>query len=225
MTYPPPGEQPYTQPQDPWSGSQGIASAPTDPLPQPVRGQFTPGVAAPSAWSQETIAHSDPYVPAGEGGGRAGLYVLVVLLVIVLGGAGGFGAWWAITNYAGDLGLNPPTTTTPTTTGQQSPTPTPTEMKFTPEIIAVGDCMINRNPDVNPPDMYKAPCDRENAFQVLKIFSGAEAIPEGPSGNFTEEDTANVLCADLDSDSWFGWNSSNDAQDRFYCMTTDVRVS
>lgn len=237
MTYQP-GEQPYTQPQDPWSGTQGIAAAPTDPIPampaqrgqqgmpQPLPGQFAPGVASPNVWSQETVAHSDPYAPpAGRRGGRGGLYVLVVLLVIVLGGAGGFGAWWVITNYAGGLG-NPPTDT-PSTSSDQSPTPTPTEIDYNGGPLEEGTCMINRG-SAERADMHVVDCGWEGdleLLQVLRAFSGVE-IPKDANGNFTLEDTAQPRCGDLDRfDRWFGWNSSNDAQDQFFCMTTDVRVS
>jgi hypothetical protein len=227
MTYQP-GEQPYTQPQDPWSGTQGIAAAPTDPIPQPpARGQFTPGVASPSVWVQETVAHSDPYAAQARGGGRAGLYILVVLLVVVLGGAGGFGAWWAITNYAGGTGVETPpsnTTTTTTTTGPTSPTPDPTETLYRGEVVPEGTCMINRGSAVDA-EMFLVPCDWEGDLEVLEVlrtFSG-EDIPEDPAGDFTLEVTAQPLCGDLPRfNRYFGWNSSNDAQDSFYCMSTDV---
>jgi hypothetical protein len=220
-----PGEQPYTQPQDPWSGTQGIASAPTDPIPQPPRGQYTPGVASPSVWVQETVAHSDPYVAQGRGGGRGGLYTLVVLLVVVLGGAGGFGAWWAITNYSGltDTPSNT-TTTTGATTGPTSPTPQPTEVRYRGEVIPVGTCMINRGTPENA-EMFIVACDWPGdleKLEVLKTYSG-ETIPEDAAGDFTADITAQPLCSDLPRfNRYFGWNSSNDAQDSFYCMTTDV---
>jgi hypothetical protein len=235
MTYQP-GEQPFTQPQDPWSGTQGIASAPTDPIPaapgdrgypQPARGEFVPGVASPSVWSQETVAHGDPYATNRGGGGRAGLYVGIVLLIVVLAGAGGFGAWWAFSNYV--VGPNTTPTDSPSTTGSPtSPTPTPTEVRYRSDLVAVGTCMINRNPAVNPPNMFIVACDWPGdleVLQVLKVYSG-EIIPEDSEGNFTADVTATPLCGDLDGyDRYYGWNSDNDASDRFYCMTTEVTAS
>jgi hypothetical protein len=222
------GEQPFTQPQDPWSGTQGVASAPTDPIPQPPRGEFVPGVAAPSVWSQDTVAHVDPYAPQPRGRGSAGLYVGIVLLLVVLAGAGGFGAWWAFRNYV--VGPNTPPTNSPSATGSSStsPTPAPTEVKYAADLVDIGTCMINRNPDVNPPRMYIVACDWPGdleVLQVLKVYSG-ETIPEDAEGNFTADATGNFLCGDLDRyDRYYGWNSDNDAADRFYCMTTDVRAS
>lgn len=219
MTYPP-GEQPHTPPQDPWSGTQGTASAPTDPLPQPVRGQFTPGVAAPSpaAWSQETVAHSDPYRAPAGGGGRPGLYVLVVLLVVVLGGAGGFGAWWAITKYAS--GIADPTPTETATTDQPS-TPGATETPFQPRLVEVGTCMINRGTGTRP-NMMVLPCDSPGALEVLKIRNG-EDIPEDPeTGGFTDDATGIPSCSDVPSTLWYGWDSPNDAQDYVYCLAPAI---
>jgi hypothetical protein len=223
MTYQP-GEQPYTQPQDPWLNTQGLASAPTDPLPALARGSghFAPGVASPVAWSAETVAHSDPYLPAEKTGGRAGLYVLVALLVVVLGGAGGFGAWWAITNYGGSW-ATPSTSNTTTPAGEESPTPEPTELAYRPELVEVGTCLTNRG-TIERPQMWIVPCDRADTYEVLKVVKGAD-IPKDAAGAFTEEATATPVCADVPSDSWFGWNSPNDAQDHFYCMRTNVTAS
>ncbi len=225
MTYQP-GEQPsYTPPQDPWSGTQGVASAPTDPIPAPARGQFAPGVASPSApapvvWQQETITH-DPY---RRGRSRAGLYVFVVILVLVLGGGGGYGAWWAITKYfptptddPSGSGTSNGVSTSPSTSS--SPTPTdPSLTRFDPSKVAVGTCLVNLEPDpTKRPDMYIAPCDREDAFKVLRIRSGEE-IPETEDGEFTREITADPVCEGLAWDAFFGLNSENDAMDYFYCL-------
>lgn len=218
MTYQP-GEQPYTQPQDPWSGAHGTASAPTEPMPAPVRSpdQFAPGVASPVTWSQETIAHRDPAPATRSEGSRAGLYVFVGLLVVVLGGAGGYASWWMTTRYAGQLTASPTTTTT--TDANQTPTPSPTEFRYAPGQVREGDCMINRGTQKDP-EMWVVPCDREGAYKVLKVFRG-ERIPEDDEDNFTSA-TAEDLCGDLPSDAWFGYNAPNNANDYFYCMTTDV---
>src|SRR5262245_1267491 len=94
-TYQPPGEPPsYSPPQDPWANAQGVSAAPTDPIPQQPQpyGQFAPGVASPSVWSQETISHGEyDYVPQQRS--RLGTYILVALAVVVLGGGGGYGAY------------------------------------------------------------------------------------------------------------------------------------
>jgi hypothetical protein len=223
MTYQP-GEPPYVQPQDPWSGPQGTTSAPTEPLPAPVRGldQFTPGVASPAVWSQETISHSDPLTSSTQPGrSGAGRYVLVGLLVVVLGGAGGYGSWWATSRYAGQF-TGPPVTTTSTGSSPESPespTPRPTEFKYDPRYVETGTCLENRAPRAPRPDMWVVPCDREGTFEVLKVIVGKD-IPEDENDNFTDA-TSEELCSDVPSNAWFGWNSPNDEQDYFYCMRTN----
>lgn len=226
MTYQP-GEPPYTQPQDPWSGTHGTASAPTEPLPTPARGpdQFTPGVASPTAWSREGIAYDDSLTSTRTGGGRAGLYVFVGLLVVVLGGAGGYASWWLTSRYAGQLAGSPTTTTT--TEPSRSPTVRPTEFRYSPEFVKVETCLINRAPEGKEPEMWVVPCDRPGSYKVLKVLTGAD-IPEDKRDDFHQPDTARALhadlCADVPSDAWFGLNSPNDALDRFYCLQTNPAV-
>jgi hypothetical protein len=235
MTYQP-GEQPFAQPQDPWSGTQGMASAPTDPIPatpaergQQPRGQYTPGVASPSVWVQETVAHSDPYASGARGGGRGGLYVLVALLVVVLGGAGGYGAWWAITNYAGGP-ANPPATTS--TSESTSPTPEPTETAVTVpnfDLVVEGACMINRGSQTDP-DMFLVACDWAGdddiaVVEVLRVERGP-GIPENDAGEFDRDSTGVPRCGDLARfDLWYTWDHPNDDFDLLVCLSEDVRAN
>ena len=209
MTYQP-GEPPsYVQPQDPWSS--GSASPPTDPIPAPpARAQYAPGIAppatpSPSVWSQETVVQGGDQQP----GGRAGLYVLVTLLVLVLGGAGGAGAWYLIKERLGQV------TPVPTTS---TPGPSTPDTEFTPSAIRVGDCLFNRTPD-GTPTMVVVSCDTSGAQKVLKIQQG-EGILHNASGRF-DNDTANSICLDIDTwqGYWFGWNSTNNALDYFYCLS------
>jgi hypothetical protein len=228
MTYQP-GEQPYAPPQDPWAGDQGQAAAPTDPIPQPVRGQFTPGVASPSVWAQETVAHSDPYPSdGGGGGGRTGLYLLVVLLVVVLGGAGGFGAWWAITNYASNRGTS---AASPTATDDpNTPSPSSTEMRVstaTFDLLAVGDCLINRGTP-EAPEMFRVPCDWPGDLEVVQIIrkQSGPGLQENEAGRF-DLDTARAVCGDLPRFNMYYANNhpNNDDFDFLLCLSRDIRVS
>jgi hypothetical protein len=230
MTYQP-GEQPsYTPPQDPWSGTQGVASAPTDPIPAPARGQFAPGVAAASApppvWQQETVGYDDPYERVGRGhGGRAGMYVLVVFLVLVLGAGGGYGAWWAITKYfpsEDQTVTSGPSSGAPSTDPSTSGDPSPGVsglVEFRPNRVEVGDCLINLAEEGEPlPKMYLASCDSEDVYEILRIISG-EQIPEREDGQFTRQITADPLCQGVAWDAFFGWNHpTDDSQDYFYCL-------
>jgi hypothetical protein len=209
-----PGEPPgYTPPQDPWSSGPGVASPPTDPIPAPARGQYSPGVASPVApsagvWSQETVVQG--YGGGGSGrGGRTGLYVLVVLIVIVLGGAGGVGAWYLIKDELQRQTVD----ALPT-----GPTDTPpTDQAVDPADARVGDCLFNRTPDASP-TMVRVDCTTTGAMEILKIQSG-EGILHNAEGRF-DTDTANSIClgtARWDG-SWLGWNSDNNALDYFFCL-------
>jgi hypothetical protein len=218
-TYQPPGEPPsYVPPQDPWANAQGVTSAPTDPIPQQAHGQFTPGVASPSVWTQETISHGDyEYVPQQRS--RLGTYILVVLAVIVLGGGGGYGAYVLATNGFGGPGTGPtngPTnsaTTPNNSTSSVDPTPT-----IDAAAIRVNDCLLNIGTD-NDPRMAKVPCTTPKSYKVVKIASG-ESIPEGPDGQFGEQ-TWDLVCAGTNPTRkvWFGWDSSDDKNDFFFCLT------
>src|SRR5262245_41877521 len=192
-TYQPPGEPPsYAQPQDPWANAHetGVAAAPTDPIPQsqpqqppPAYGQFAPGVATPSVWSQETISHgSYEYVPQRS---RLGMYVLVMLAVVVFGGGGGYGAYLLIsgrnpnTNPPPGASASPATSTTATST-----TPTAVE----PADLKVGDCIFNVG-TATAPVMVRSQCTKAQSYKVIKIVAG-EQIPEGPDGTFDKDHTA-----------------------------------
>jgi hypothetical protein len=243
-TYQPPGEPPsYAQPQDPWAGTQGVASAPTDPIPQTPQqyGQFAPGVAAPSVWTQETISHGGyDYVPQERS--RLGMYVLIILAVIVFGGGGGYGAYRWISS------LNPPETTVdPTSSTGTSPSTGSTSPGELPQVdpasIKVGECIYNTTPDdpatqaVTAPTMVRVGCavpagellkllrvpdpkpdEAERSYTVIKVTSG-EQIPEGATGSFDEVVTAPAMCAGTGYEAFYGWDSRDDTKDFFFCLT------
>jgi hypothetical protein len=226
-TYQPPGEPPsYAQPQDPWAGTQGVASAPTDPIPQPPQqhGQFAQGVAAPSVWTQETVSHGGyDFVPQQRN--RVGTYVLVILAVIVFGGGGGYGAYRWISSL-------PPNTTPPSDTSPSagSSTPGSTGPSASPTVEAaalkLGDCIFNTTPDnpatdvVEAPTMVRSDCSTKDSYKVIKIMVG-EQIPEGPLGTFDKDVTAPRVCKDTGYEAYFAWDSTDDTRDYFFCLTTN----
>lgn len=222
MTSYQPGEPPsYAAPQDPWSDAPGVASPPTDPIPQPPRGGFTPGVAAPvpppqSVWSQETVAHDDGYRPSRGPSGRTGLYILVTLVVLALGGAGGYGAWYLITERICPGGT--PCNAQSQDPGDQTAAPTDTLPPFQPEAVRVGDCLVNHGTERDP-KMAIEPCENPGALRVLTVEQGAN-IPRNAEGQIDRGTTANTLCEGVENwdGSWFGWNSPNDELDFFYCL-------
>ena len=221
-TYQPPGEPPsYAQPQDPWANAHetGVASAPTDPIPQSPQqayGQFTPGVAAPSVWTQETVAHGGyEYVPQQRS--RLGMYVLVILAVIVFGGGGGYGAYYLITSRNQTTtpqsnGSTSPVSSRPVTSPGQSPAVEPADIK-------VGDCIFNIG-SATEPVMVRSDCGKAQSYKVIKILAG-EQVPEGPNGTFDKDNTAPQVCSGTGYEAYFGWDSSNDANDYFFCLTTN----
>jgi hypothetical protein len=206
------GEPPtYTPPQDPWS--TGVSAPPTDPIPAPPRGQYAQGIASPStptpnAWAQETVAQGRDDRPRGSG--RGGVYLLIGLLVLVLGGAGGVGAWYLTKQRLG-------TQTVPDAVGTTAITPT--SGAFDPASIRVGDCLFNRTPDQNTPDMSVVPCGTGGSMPVLKIVQG-DTIPQTPDGKFSQA-SADAVCNGVHGwyGSWFGWNNYvNNNFDYFYCL-------
>jgi hypothetical protein len=227
MTYQPPGgappePTPYAQPQDPWAGGHepGVAAAPTDPIPQQSYspGQFAPGVASPSVWTQETMSQGGyGYAPPPQRS-RALVYVLVFVAIIVLGGGGGFGAYYVIT-HRNATGQNPQTqgsTSTPPTSGPTSADPTPT---LDAAAVKVGECIFNAG-TADKPLMQVVPCSKPKSYKVIKIASGVD-IPEGPGGKFDRDTTSAAVCAGTNYQAWYGWDSSDDAKDFFFCLTNN----
>jgi hypothetical protein len=224
-TYQPPGgtpsePTPYAQPQDPWANAHetGVAAAPTDPIPQQPYGQFTPGVAAPSVWTQETMSQGGYAYAPPRGGSRVGLYVLVFLAVVVLGGGGGYGAYWLITQR-GD-GTTPTTTSSdpPTSSTGQSASPTG-EPTFVASAVKVGDCLLNTGTG-NSPAMKVVDCSTAKSYEVLKITAG-ESIPEGPNGKFDADHTGATVCAGTGYTAWYAWDSTEDKNDYFFCLSAN----
>jgi hypothetical protein len=239
-----PGEPPsYAPPQDPWADVQGSAT-PTNPIPAvptqpggqlPQRAQYSPGVATPSArppgiWSQETIASNDRYASSQRPGG-AGLYVLVVILVLVLGGAGGYGAWYfmtqRVTNTPTAQSTHQPTITTST---QGGPTASPGVLLTTcPDgtggfdacKVRITDCLSITGP-TNDPTVAVADCSAAGSKKILKIVSGTEI---GPQGLESRDDTylkglLNSKCQGLGANYYFAWDYPDIGGDRFFCMAT-----
>ncbi len=218
-TYQPGEPSTFTPPQDPWSGPQGVAPAPTDPIPAPPPGQFAPGVASPQprVWS-ETISNQDPYGYVPQRSGGALRYVLIILVVLVLGGAGGFGAWYLITkNYPG----------TPQTqnTQEASPSASPTASQpaaFDPADVRVGDCLVNRG-TATQTEMAIAPCDTAGSYKVLKIIPGPD-IPNELRPLTPQERAAAaapVLCPGTGYTAFFAWDHPDDALDFYFCLDTN----
>jgi hypothetical protein len=224
-TYQPPGgnppeQPPYAQPQDPWAGGHepGVAAAPTDPIPQQPYGQFAQGVAAPSVWTQETISQGGyTYVPQ-QGGSRVWTYVLVVLAVVVLGGGGGYGAYWLITHRGGGTPQTQGSSTDPGPQTSTTAAPDPTQTLVLAE-VKVGDCLFNAG-TADEPAMQPVPCTKPKSFKVVKIASG-DSIPEGPDGKFDRDHTSAAVCAGTNSTAWYGWDSNNNDNDYFFCLTVN----
>lgn len=231
MTYQPPGGSPpeptpYAQPQDPWAGGHepGVVAAPTDPIPQQhpfAAGGYTPGVASPSVWTQETMSQGGPYgyVPAPAQPNRVGIYIVVALAIIVLGGGGGYGAYYVIAhrNTGNDpTGLGNSTTSNPTTSTSSAPAPA---TSLDAASVKLNDCLFNFG-TVDEPEMQKVACSKPKSYKVVKIASGV-GIPEGANGKFDRNTTAATVCGNIDYQAWYGWDSSDDTKDFFFCLTNN----
>jgi hypothetical protein len=221
-TYQPPGGQPpegtpsYAQPQDPWASGQdhGLASVPTDPIPQ----QYDPyahGLTGADVFSQETVAHGGQpygYVPQPPQRGKAGLIAVVFLAVLVLGGGGGFAAWYVTTQQRTPT---PGPTGTVQATTSSAPSAT-VAASFDPHDINVGDCITNKGTLSDPKVEFSA-CTK-GSFKVIKKLEGA-SIVENAAGNFDAETTSVAACAGTGFESWYGYKDVSDQKkDVFFCL-------
>jgi hypothetical protein len=226
-TYQPPGGQPpegtpaYTPPQDPWSGNfdHGLASVPTDPIPQQYGPSYPQGQA--DMWSQQTVppVGAPPqydYVPQQPPKGKAGLIVGVFVLVLVLGGGGGFAAWYVTTHRASGAGPVASSSTVAT----KAPTPTPVSTAFNPYTVKEGDCLVNKGTEADP-QLAIASCSTVGSFKVIKVAKGA-AIPEGPGNKFDRDTTSVSECQGTGYQSWYGYKDAlSPDRDLFFCLTNN----
>jgi hypothetical protein len=83
--------------------------------------------------------------------------------------------------------------------------------------VKTGDCIFNIGTDAKPA-MQLVPCTKPGSYKVIKIASG-EAIPEAPDGKFDRDHTSAAVCAGTNSTAWYGWDSSDDKKDYFFCLT------
>jgi hypothetical protein len=210
-----PPEGGYAQPQDPWEGGYepGLASVPTDPIPE----QRFEGYPPADVWSQQTVAQGG-YV-AQSSPNRTGMIVLIVLIVVILGGGGGYAAYYVTSKR------NPATDPTagPTPSGQVTTTTTPAQ--FDPYAIKEQDCIRNRNatvpnPDVvdSNPDIEIVPCTTIGSFRVVRIVQGEQLI-ENPEGKLDRKTTAPAACKDTGYEFWYAYDATDNTQDLFFCLT------
>jgi len=215
-SYQPPGGQPpqgppaYTPPQDPWGGAyeQGVASVPTDPIPQQQYGQYPP--AGNDAWSQPTVPHGGQYTYVEKRRGRAGLLTVIFIAVLVLGGGGGYATYYFVKKQGGSalLNGNPPATTATTT---------PATTTWDPHVVKVGDCIVNKGTAAHV-DMQLSPCSQPDSFKVIKVVTGS-SIPEGAADKF-DGTTSLAECGDTPSQNWYGYQDDrDDSKDVFLCLT------
>jgi hypothetical protein len=141
---------------------------------------------------------------------RVGLYVLVTIVVLVLGGAGGYGAWYLITEKFGS------TTTTP-------PASIP---EFKPRAVQEGSCIT----EVVDPALINEPegtpgretfqivgCETAAAFEVLKIEIGPHITALGE----ITQDKGDTLCAGVEGYRGYAWwDAARDEEDAVFCVGT-----
>ena len=88
-----------------------------------------------------------------------------------------------------------------------------------PADIKQGDCIFNIG-SATEPVMVRSDCGKAGSYKVIKILAG-EQVPEGPNGTFDKDNTAPQVCSGTGYEAYFGWDSSNDANDYFFCLTTN----
>jgi len=208
---------PYAQPQDPWEGGYepGLASVPTDPIPEQRFEPYAHGPGySPDVWSQQTVAHGG-YTPKPSSN-RTGVILLIVLVVLVLGGGGGYAAWYVTTKQ--NAAANPTGPATP------SANVTTTKAAFDPYEVGINDCLINRNGGVSTPDTVDAnpdielvPCTTNGSYKVIKVVMG-EDLKENPQHQLDRDTTAPAACGDTPYKYWYAYDSDDDTRDLFFCL-------
>jgi hypothetical protein len=201
----------YSQPQDPWSGFEpGLASIPTDPIPQRQPDVYGPA-AHDAVWSNPTMRQGQappqfPYPPPSRRG-NAGLISVIVVLVLVLGGGGGYAAYHYIKTRSNNGAQTPPPSATDGTASAN----------VFPYTAKEGDCVVNIGTDQKP-RMAPSTCSTPNSFKIVKIARGA-SIPFGPNGTFDTNTTSAAVCAGIEFDTWYGYQVDNPNLNLFFCMT------
>lgn len=213
-TYQPPGgpQQPPAPPafvpaQDPWGGGfeQGVASVPTDPIPQQQFDQYAPQPSG-DMWSQQTVAHGGQYAPVPQPRGRGGVIALVILAVVVLGGGGGYAAYYLVKRH----GTGSAAVTTATTP--------PGKLDLAK--VVQGDCILNVG-TLKAPIMQSAACTTAGSFKVIRVARGA-TIPRAPDGSLDRNTTSPQVCAGLQYDNFYAyWEDNDRSKDVFLCLSAN----
>lgn len=211
MSQPPGGQQPegvpgYAPPQDPWGNDgfeTGVASVPTDPIPQYGSSYVDLGYPTQPAWQQ---GQSYPYVPQQPPKSKAVPVVLTILAVLAVGGGGGYGAWYFATHRG--------TTTTPTTTPSHSATST--ERAWDISTVQIGDCINVDNSDPQNPKPHFETCGKDT-YQVNAIRHGAD-IAQDSNGKLTT-DEAQKACTGTDYTNFYAFDAEGStANDYVLCL-------
>jgi hypothetical protein len=215
----------YPQPQDPWEGGydSGLASVPTDPIPQQydAYGNPQPGYEQGGLWSQPTVQQGGGYPGyPPQPARKAGQMVLVVLIVALLAGGGGFLAWYLTrTDARTSTNATSPPVTTPASTKGTSPATAATTAPgaFDPFAVNVGDCLVNDNPsDSKKPQMRVVECATAGSFEIIKIIEG-EAIKQNGDGVLTEPESQEA-CRGSGYSNYYQSDNDGAAQDIVFCM-------
>ena len=204
-TYQPPGGPPqgspgYVPPQDPWAGLEhggGLASMPTDPIPQQYE---QPSPTGGEVWSQATVQHGGPLGPAiaEPQRSRAGLLAIIFLAVLVLGGGGGYAAFYLVKKH----GETTTSTNTPLTDRQKA---------------VVGDCMVNAGTEATP-NLQIVACSTANSLKVVKVVRG-DAVPRDSQGVVNPKTASAAICASLKYDNYYVyWDPDAPAQNVVICL-------
>jgi hypothetical protein len=212
-TYQPPGGAPqgppgYVPPQDPWAVPEhgGLASMPTDPIPQQYdqpryeQPQYPTGG---DVWAQPTVAHGGQYAAptmAPPQRNRVWMLVIIFVAVLVLGGGGVYAGFYFVKNR---------------------PTNTPTTAQTDLQSVQVGDCLVNVGTATDP-DMRRSACTVENSFKAVKVVRG-DAVPRDGSGVVNAKAAAGVVCAGTRYENYYAyWDTDAPAQNVMICLVANA---
>ena len=197
---PPPGPPGYVPPQDPWAvgDNGGLASVPTDPIPQSYQQPYPTGS---DVWGAATVPHGgQPGVVGVEPQrSRAGLLAIIFLAVLVLGGGGGYATYYFVKKHGEAAAV----------------------CQLDRCTVQVGQCMINLGTKEHP-DMHISDCGTANSYTAVKVVR-AGGVPRDGNGEVDPPSAAATVCAGQRWDNYYVyWDSKAADQNVVVCLAENA---
>jgi hypothetical protein len=220
----PPGPPGYVPPQDPWAVPEhgGIASVPTDPIPQ----HYEPPSFEPpqyeqpryeqpqydqpqysiggDVWAQPTVAQGGPYsspmMPPQPQRNRFWMLALIFVAVLLLGGGGVYAGFYFVKHRGS-------TSQPPAQPGLQA--------------VQVNQCLVNAGTKEDP-DMQISACSAPNSYKAVKVVHG-NAVPRDSNNVVDPKPAAASVCAGQKYDNFYAyWDTDAPDQNLIICLALNL---